>query len=167
VAYKDGLSFVMADIPGLIEGASEGAGLGHQFLRHVERCRVLVHLVDLGAEGEKRAPLRDFDALNRELAKYSPKLAEKPQLVAANKVDLPFAREKLAAFQATLKRRRLKVYPLSSATGEGIPALMDAVAGVLFGGRSEPEHGRPPSRPKPRARPRAKSAARRATKRSA
>ena len=67
VQYKDGLSFVMADIPGLIEGASEGVGLGHQFLRHVERCRVLIHLVDLGAEGEGREPLHDFDVLNREL----------------------------------------------------------------------------------------------------
>ncbi len=88
VQYKDNLSFVMADIPGLIEGASEGVGLGHQFLRHVERCKVLIHLLDLGAEGEGRDPLKDYDILNRELAKYSAELSTKPQVVAANKLDL-------------------------------------------------------------------------------
>src|SRR5205823_5012608 len=87
VAYKDGLSFVVADIPGLIEGAHEGAGLGLQFLRHVERCKVLIHVVDLGAEGEGREPMRDWNILNRELALYSPELAKRPQIVAANKMD--------------------------------------------------------------------------------
>ena len=85
----------MADIPGLIEGASDGVGLGHQFLRHVERCRVLVHLVDLSDQGEGREPLHDLDVLNRELAKFSPELAKKPQIIAANKVDLTDARERL------------------------------------------------------------------------
>ena len=88
VVYVDeGTSFVMADIPGLIEGASQGAGLGHDFLRHVERCRLLVHVVDVsGSEG--RNPIEDFETINRELRKYEPKLAECPQIVAANKCDL-------------------------------------------------------------------------------
>ncbi len=133
VQYKDELSFVMADIPGLIEGASEGVGLGLQFLRHVERCRVLVHVVDLSAQGEGREPLRDFDILNAELAKYSPELARKPQVVVANKLDLPWAREKLEGFTAELKRRGLKVFEVSGATGEGVQAVLDACARVLFG----------------------------------
>ena len=131
VPYKDGVSFVMADIPGLIEGAAEGAGLGHQFLRHVERCRVLVHLVDLAAAGDDRAPLRDLEVLDRELARYSPKLAAKPQIVAANKVDLPDARAQLAAFQAAMAARGVPVFPISAATGEGLGPLLDAVAQVL------------------------------------
>jgi GTPase len=135
VQYKDGLSFVMADIPGLIEGASEGAGLGLQFLRHVERCRVLIHLVDLSAPGEGREPLADLDVLNKELKKYSPELAKKPQLVAANKVDLPEAREKLKAFRSKLKRRKKDVFAISSATGEGVDKLLDGAAKVLFGRR--------------------------------
>jgi GTPase len=134
VAYKDGLSFVMADIPGLIEGAAEGAGLGLQFLRHVERCRVLIHLVDLSAEGPGRSPLHDLDVLNRELARFSPELASKPQVVAANKVDLPEARARLTRFTAALGRRGTPVFPISAATGEGVSALLDVVATVVFGG---------------------------------
>ena len=132
VAYKDGLSFVVADIPGLIEGASEGVGLGLQFLRHVERCRVLVHLVDLSAVVEGRDPLRDFDIINKELARYSPALAAKPQVVVANKLDLPYAREALLPFVAAMKKRRVRVFPLSGATGEGVGAMLDAVAQVLY-----------------------------------
>ena len=88
VVYVDeGVSFVMADIPGIIEGASEGAGLGHDFLRHIDRCRLLVHLVDVsGSEG--RDPIADFDAINQELRQYSPELADRPQIVVANKTDL-------------------------------------------------------------------------------
>ncbi len=132
VQYKDRLSFVVADIPGLIEGAAEGAGLGHQFLRHVERCRVLLHLVDLSAGVEGRDPVKDFDALNAELERYSPTLAEKPQVVVANKLDLPHAREALPAFREAMKRRGLHVFELSGATGEGVPAVLDAAARVLF-----------------------------------
>ena len=132
VQYRDERSFVMADIPGIIEGASEGAGLGHQFLRHVERCRVLIHVVDLPAPGEDREPVRDFDVLNAELKKYSPELAKKPQLVAANKIDVPEAREKLAAFTKVMTRRKLQVFPISAATGEGLQPLLDAVARVLY-----------------------------------
>lgn len=132
VPYKDKKSFVMADIPGLIEGASEGAGLGHQFLRHVERCRVLVHLVDLSSVIEERDPVKDFDAINVELKKYSATLAGKPMIVIANKLDLPHAREALPKFLAAMEKRRISVLQLSGATGEGLDALLDACARVLF-----------------------------------
>ena len=155
VPYKDGMSFVMADIPGIIEGAAEGAGLGHQFLRHVERCRVLIHMVDLSAAGEGRAPLRDLDVLDHELARYSPELAGKPQLVAANKIDLPEARERLAPFQAAMATRGVPVFPISAATGEGLGPLLDAVAQVLSGGALPT----PDRRERPRRRPRSAAAA--------
>jgi GTP-binding protein len=141
VQYKDGLSFVAADIPGLIEGASEGTGLGHQFLRHVERCRVLIHMVDLSAEGEGRSPLSDWKTINRELERYSPDLAEKPQIIAANKVDLPVARGRLSRFRAAMKRRGLEVFPISAATGEGIPELLDQAAQILFAAPTKKEKG--------------------------
>jgi GTP-binding protein len=158
VQYKDHLSFVMADIPGLIEGASEGVGLGHQFLRHVERCKVLIHLVDLGAEGEDREPLKDFDILNRELANYSDVLAGKPQVVAANKMDLPCARERLGPFTEALRERGIRVFPVSTATGEGLQTLMDAAAEVLFTGRTDKLHVEPPPRSRAAAKPAAKKA---------
>ena len=132
VDYRDRKSFVVADIPGLIEGASEGHGLGIQFLRHVERCRVLVHLVDLSAADEGRDPEHDFDTINRELEKYSEVLSEKPQIVVANKLDLPHAREALPAFAEKMKKRGIKVFELSGATGDGAQAVLDACARVLF-----------------------------------
>ena len=147
VQYKGGRSFVMADIPGLIEGASEGIGLGHQFLRHVERCRVLVHMVDLSAVAEGRDAFEDFQTINAELKKYSPTLAKKQQVVVANKLDLPHAREALPAFVKALKKKKLTVIELSGATGEGVEDLLDAVAKVLYAkkavarlkGRSKPK----------------------------
>jgi GTPase len=132
VQYKGGKSFVLADIPGLIEGAAEGVGLGHQFLRHVERCRVLIHLVDLGAVAEGRDPAHDFAVINKELALHSAALAAKPQVVVANKLDLPWAREALPKFVAAMKKKRLEVLPLSGATGEGMDDVLDAVARVLY-----------------------------------
>ncbi|WPB74844.1 GTPase ObgE [Archangium violaceum] len=149
VQYKDGLSFVMADIPGIIEGASEGVGLGHQFLRHVERCKVLIHLLDMGTEVEDRAPLKDFDILNEELRKYSEELSHKPQVVAANKLDLPHAQERLGKLTEEMRKRGIAVFPVSCATGEGMQPLLDAVAEVLFTGRTDKLHVEPP--PKPRA----------------
>ncbi|MBZ4376214.1 GTPase ObgE [Corallococcus sp. AS-1-6] len=146
VQYKDNLSFVMADIPGIIEGASEGVGLGHQFLRHVERCKVLVHLIDMGAEGEGRKPLDDFNILNTELKKYSAELASKPQVVAANKQDLTEGRERLGPFMEALRRRGIRVYPVSCATGEGMQPLMDAVAEVLFTGNTDKLHVEMPTK---------------------
>jgi GTP-binding protein len=132
VAYKDRLSFVIADIPGLIEGAHEGAGLGHQFLRHVERCRVLVHLIDCGAEDPDRTPLSDFDKINRELALYSPELAQKPQIVAGNKVDLPEAQKRFKKLKTALKRRKIDIIPVSAATGAGLGEVLDRAAAILF-----------------------------------
>lgn len=134
VSWRGTRSFVVADIPGLIEGAHDGAGLGHQFLRHVERCRVLVHLVE-GANPEPgRSPKVDLDAIDRELALYSPELAKKPQIVAVTKVDLPDARaagEKLAKLLARRKKAP-KVHLVSAVTGQGMTELLDAVARVLF-----------------------------------
>jgi GTP-binding protein len=132
VAYKDRLSFVIADIPGLIEGAHTGAGLGHQFLRHVERCRVLIHLIDCGAEDPERTPLSDFDKINRELALYSPELATKPQIVVGNKIDLPDAKVRFKKLKTALKRRKIDVLPISAATGEGLGDVLDHVAAILF-----------------------------------
>jgi GTP-binding protein len=132
VQYKDGRSFVMADIPGLIEGASDGAGLGDQFLRHIERCRILIHLVDLSAEGPQRSPVKDWQTINRELSNYSPALARKPQIIAANKMDLPVARKRYPRFAQAMKRRGQKVLPISAATGEGLSSLLDATAEALF-----------------------------------
>ncbi|MFL5354865.1 GTPase ObgE [Archangium sp.] len=149
VQYKDSLSFVMADIPGLIEGASEGVGLGLQFLRHVERCKVLIHLLDMGAEGDGREPLHDFDVLNEELRKYSEELSHKPQVVAANKLDLPNAQERLGALTEEMRQRGIAVFPVSCATGQGMQPLLDAVAEVLFTGKTDKLHVEPP--PKPRA----------------
>ncbi|MFL5349809.1 MAG: GTPase ObgE [Hyalangium sp.] len=153
VQYKDNLSFVMADIPGLIEGASEGVGLGHQFLRHVERCKVLIHLIDLGAEGEGREPLKDFDILNRELGKYSAELAKKPQVAAPNKIDLTEARARLEGFTAAMRKRGIAVFPVSTATGEGLQALMDVTAEVLFTGRTDKLRVEPPAKPAKKAAP--------------
>jgi GTP-binding protein len=147
VQYKDNLSFVMADIPGLIEGASEGVGLGHQFLRHVERCKVLIHLIDMGAEGEGREPLRDYEILNRELERYSAELAKKPQVVAPNKLDLTESRERLEKFTAAMRKRGIAVFPVSCATGEGMQALLDVTAEVLFTGRTDKLRMEPPAKP--------------------
>jgi len=136
VSWRGEKSFVVADIPGLIEGAHAGAGLGHQFLRHVERCRVLVHLVDPVAPGEGREPKADHDAVNRELELYSLTLAKKPQVVALSKMDLPEARERFVRFRKAFARRKRTppILAISAVTGEGLDALLDAVAGVLYGG---------------------------------
>lgn len=138
VGYKDHRSFVVADIPGLIEGASEGAGLGHQFLRHVERCRVLVHLVDASAPDldPERSLEKDYETINRELERYSAELADRPQIVALNKCDLPAARERAEAFAEKLRRSgaALRVFLISAATREGVDRLIDACAETLWGG---------------------------------
>jgi GTP-binding protein len=147
-----GKSFVVADIPGLIEGAHAGAGLGHQFLRHVERCRVLVHLVEGAHPDPDRAPKKDREAIDRELALYSKELARKPQIVAVTKVDVPEARQAGEKLQKLLARRKkpVKVHLVSAVTGEGMDALLDAVAKVIFreaGGRL-PRGGRKLGKPR-------------------
>jgi len=125
-----GKSFVLADIPGLIEGASEGVGLGHEFLRHVERTRLIIHVVDVsGTEG--RDPVEDFDKINLELERYSKLLTERIQVIAANKIDLLYEREGLDEFIKEMAARGYKVFPISAATGEGIDPLMHYVTEQL------------------------------------
>jgi len=133
VRLSDDRSLVVADIPGLIAGAHEGAGLGDRFLRHVERTRVLVHLLDasVAAGGAGRTPLRDFEAINRELALFDPELAKRPQIVALNKIDLPDVRRQLKRIEAPFARRKIRLLPISAATGEGVDALLESVWRVL------------------------------------
>ncbi|HVP28856.1 MAG TPA: GTPase ObgE [Myxococcota bacterium] len=124
--------FVVADIPGLIEGASEGAGLGDRFLRHVERTRVLVHLIDAGAwQLEDRDPIAGYEAIRAELGAYDAKLLERTEIVAINKVDLLPDRAVLEPVEAELRARGRVVVRLSGATGEGIPELLRAMATAL------------------------------------
>ena len=128
VKYYD-KSFVAADIPGLIEGAAEGAGLGHDFLRHIERTRMLVHVVDIsGVEG--RDPWEDFKKINAELKEYSEKLASLPQLVALNKCDIFGAEENLKAFKKKC-RGKYKLFPITAVTGEGTRELIEGIFEVL------------------------------------
>ena len=131
VVYVDeGVSFVMADIPGIIEGASEGAGLGHDFLRHIDRCRLLVHVVDVsGSEG--RDPVADFDAINEELKQYSPELAERPQIVAANKVDICEDPENLERLRAHVESKGYTLLEISAAAHQGTRELVGKVAEML------------------------------------
>ena len=129
VAVND-RSFVVADIPGLIEGAHAGAGLGQEFLRHVERTRMLVHVVDAsGIEG--RDPIADFEMINDELFHYSEALAKRPQVVAANKTDLPQADDNVKRLKAHASKKGLEVYAVSAATGAGVDALLRAVSRML------------------------------------
>lgn len=122
-------SFVMADIPGLIEGASEGVGLGHEFLRHVDRCRLIIHVVDVsGIEG--RDPIEDFHAINRELKSFSEELAERPQIVAGNKCDMASA-EQVEAFRSFIEGQGLKFFDISAATTKGTKRLVDEVGKLL------------------------------------
>ena len=120
VKFEDGRDKVLADIPGIIEGAHEGRGLGLEFLKHVERTKVLLHVIDFAAV-DGRDPLSDYETLNRELAGYSKVLAEKEQIIAANKIDLPEAKVNLAKFKRKVKK---EIFPISAATGEGLEALL-------------------------------------------
>jgi GTPase len=132
VAYKNYRSFVIADIPGLIEGAHEGAGLGHRFLKHLERTGLLLHILDLAWMPE-RDPIGEYETLNRELALFNPDLAEKTQIVVVNKIDLPQVKENLPQVLPWFTERSLKVFPISTVTGEGIQALLDEIARNLWG----------------------------------
>ena len=127
VATLDDHALVLADIPGLIEGAHEGAGLGIRFLRHIERTRVLIHLLD----GSAADPLRDFETINAELDFFSPKLAAKPQVVALNKMDLPQAQQLWPTVQAAMRQRGLPVFAISAATGQGTRELLYAALKIL------------------------------------
>ncbi len=127
VPLRNRRPFVVADIPGIITGAHQGAGLGLQFLRHVERTSLLLHVLDLSASAP-RDPIKDYLALNRELALYSPKLAAKPQVVALNKIDLFETREKLEEARRYFKKIKKEIYPISALTGEGLPRLLGALS---------------------------------------
>lgn len=133
VDTSDHRSFVMADLPGLIEGAHEGIGLGHQFLRHVERTRVIVHVIDMaGIEG--RDPYEDYSSINQELKAYDPKIMDRPQIIAANKMDMPGAAENLEQFKTRLGEEvssDIPVYSISALTKEGLREVLFAIADTL------------------------------------
>jgi GTP-binding protein len=136
VVTIDEYDFVLADLPGLIEGAHTGAGLGHQFLRHVERTRLLVHVLDGAADN----PLGHFDRINRELRLFKPALAERPQIVVLNKIDLLDARDRWPKVKAAIQKRGLSTYAISAATGEGVREFMAQVGETLSSlPRPEPE----------------------------
>ncbi|WP_427052234.1 GTPase ObgE [Paenibacillus sp. TC-CSREp1] len=140
VDVGEGRSFVMADLPGLIEGAHEGVGLGHEFLRHVERTRVIIHVVDMsGSEG--RDPFEDWQKINDELRLYNPVLAERPQVVAANKMDMPESEANLEQFLQQVREVKpdIEVMPISSLTRQGIQELLYCAADLLDQIPDEPE----------------------------
>jgi len=128
VQLPDYATCVVADIPGLIPGAHTGKGLGLDFLKHIERTRLLMHLVDLSTEAEGRSPWADFEALNHELACFSPKLAQRPQIVVATKMDLPIAQQRWPDTQRLFTAQGYEILPISAATGEGIEALIFRLA---------------------------------------
>jgi GTP-binding protein len=131
VRLSDDRTFVIADIPGLIEGASDGAGLGHQFLRHVERCRVLLHIVEATfTVGPDRSPKADFEVINRELARYAPDLANKPQVVVLNKVDAIDPKD-IEEYRREFGAEGIHLYAMSAATGEGVSEVLEKVWSLL------------------------------------
>jgi len=132
VPYKNYRSFVMADIPGIIEGAHDGAGLGLRFLKHLERSGILLHLVDISWMPE-RDPLAEYESICREISLFSPELAAKEQVVVITKMDLPQTRTELPAIRAWFEERGLMVFPISAATGEGVETLLDEIARRLWG----------------------------------
>ena len=132
VDLDGGAGFVMADIPGLIEGASQGIGLGHDFLRHIERTKVLIHMVD-AASTEGRDPVADIRAINAELEAYNPDLLKRPQVIAANKIDAIYAEDEdpVAKIREAFEAEGIKVYPISAVSGKGVKELLYAVHGLL------------------------------------
>lgn len=128
VQVPDGRSFVMADLPGLIEGASEGKGLGHQFLRHIERCRVIIHVIDMGSN-DGRDPIEDYKTINAELQSYQYRLMERPQIVLANKMDLPDASDNLIRFKETYPE--VDVFETTTIIAEGLEPVLYRAADLL------------------------------------
>ena len=128
VQTGDGRSFVLADLPGLIEGASDGKGLGHQFLRHIERCRVIIHVIDMGAE-DGRDPLNDYEVINNELKSYQIRLLERPQIVVANKMDMENAEENVRRFKE--KYPDIPVYETTTIIHEGLDPVLRKAADLL------------------------------------
>ena len=130
VSYDEGKTFVIVDIPGLIKGAHKGAGLGIKFLRHIERTRILIHLLDLSPLTE-RGPIEDYRLMNEELEAYSPELKKKPQVIVLNKIDITEAKEGLKDVQIQFKKLGIKTFPISAATGEGLKELIREVGNGL------------------------------------
>lgn len=141
VDLGSGAGYVMADIPGLIEGASEGVGLGHAFLRHIERTRVLVHVVD-AASTEGRNPIEDIHAINKELESYNPELAKKPQVIAANKIDAIYEdgedQNPVAILKEEFEPKGIRVFPISAVSGKGVQELLYYVNELLKTAEQEP-----------------------------
>lgn len=138
VRYEDYKTFVVADIPGLIKGAHKGAGLGLQFLKHIERTNLLIHIIDSSSgflngseQASDRNPLQDFETLNDELASYNPELTRKKQVVVLNKVDLPGVKERLSDIQSCFQKKGIETFPISAMTGEGVDALIKQVGDFL------------------------------------
>ena len=127
VKTKDNRSFVIADLPGLIEGASIGAGLGDKFLRHIERTKVIAHIIDMGAT-EGRDPYDDFVTINKELENFNPKLIKKPMIVIANKMDMPEAKDNLTKFK---KKAKCEVYPISAINNDGVDVVLMKLADLI------------------------------------
>ena len=144
-------SLVLADVPGLIEGAHEGAGLGHQFLRHLERTRVLVHILEV-SDVPGRTPLRDYLALRRELQLYDANLAARPEIVAINKIDLPTTRKRLPALGRLFARRGVKLHHISAATGQGLVSVLEAAFPLLAKARQSDKEIAKQPRKQPRKR---------------
>lgn len=140
VRLSDERAFVVADVPGLIEGAHTGAGLGHRFLRHLERTRLLVHLLEV-APAPDRTPLRDYQTIHRELELYAPELSARPQLVVLNKIDLPEVRRARARIARPFVARGLPFFAISAATGEGLPELLEAIWAELAAIRERERSG--------------------------
>lgn len=139
VDLDDGQGFVIADIPGLIEGASEGVGLGHEFLRHIERTKVMIHMVD-AASTEGRDPVADIRAINKELEAYNPELLKKPQVIAANKIDAIYGDENevIQTLRQEFETEGIKVFPISAVSGKGLKELLYHVSGLLSKLGTEP-----------------------------
>ncbi len=131
VGGKDGQTFVLADVPGLIAGAAAGAGLGHEFLRHITRTKALIHLIDASGGLEARDPLSDYETIMAELRAYDATLLNRPMVIALNKIDLPEAQANVPHLRAALEHRGHPVYEISAATGKGVQELMNAVAALL------------------------------------
>lgn len=138
VSLAEEHSFVIADIPGLIEGAHEGVGLGHDFLRHVERTKVILHVIDAsGMEG--RDPIEDYHKINKELKLYNERLGKRPQIIAANKMDIPEAKENYERLKAFAREEGIEIFPVSAATKEGLQEMIERVSQVLDAYVEEPE----------------------------
>ena len=130
VQSRIGEDFVLADIPGLVEGASEGVGLGHEFLRHVERTKVFIHVVDAAAlEGDD--PVENFQKINQELMEYNPELMKRPQVIAANKTDIPDAEKNVIRLKQAYEKEGYQVFAISAATNKGLDEMLEAVAKIL------------------------------------